>query len=186
MRTRLVSILALLLLPVSAFAHMHKAGVYLAYAGQQGSRLDGLELSTELVLNGPLSGSEPFYKASYSVFADVGAGWGEHNGGERTQAALMGGLRMTFSHHVLQPFVHAALAGVRTQDSEPNAADTSLGFDLGGGVSVGFEAREKKIWKYLRLRAQTDYTWLSGSDRLADHYFRFSIGVEVRFARPAK
>jgi hypothetical protein len=194
MRTRLVSILALLLLPVSAFAHMHKAGAYLAYAGQQGSWLNGLEMSAEVVVSDPLckpQGSAPpdcarWFKPSFSVFADVGAGWGEHNGGERTQAALMGGLRMTFSHHVLQPFVHAALAGVRTQDSEPNAADTSLGFDLGGGVSVGFEAREKKIWKYLRLRAQTDYTWLSGSDRLADHYFRFSIGVEVRFARPAK
>jgi hypothetical protein len=185
MRTRLVSVLALLLLPATAFAHMHKAGAYVAYAGQEGSWLNGLQLSTELVLNGPLDLSAPFYKASFSVFADVGAGWGEHNGGERTQAALMGGLRLTFSHHLAQPFLHVALAGVRTQDSEPNAADTSLGVDVGFGGSVGFRGNHD-IWKYVRLRAQADYTWLSGSDRLADHYFRLSAGVEVRFGRFAK
>jgi Outer membrane protein beta-barrel domain len=172
--------LLLLLVPAQAWAHLHKAAVYGAPSWSQGSSLGGVQLSGELVVH-KLPAESNVMHPLVGVFVDLGANWGEHGDGERTQAAVMVGGRVTWGRGWVEPFVHIAGARVRTQDSAPNDFDTAWGFDIGAGLSFRLSRAEK-----VYLRAQYDRTYMGGSDRITDKYKRFSVGIELRIHRAPK
>jgi hypothetical protein len=174
---RYLLILALLLLPAEARAHLHKAAVFGAGSFVEGSTIGGFQLSGELVVHRLPDGSKLLHP-HIGVFVDLGANWGEHDDGERTQAAVMVGGRCTWGRGPVQPFAHAAYARVRTQDSAPNDFDTASGFDVGGGLSTRLSRAEK-----VYFRVQYDYTHMWGSDRITHKYSRFSAGIELRIHR---
>jgi hypothetical protein len=166
-----------LLIPAPAHAHLHKAAMYAAGTFDQGSNLGGFELAGDVTVHKFPGPDRSKFNPQCSLFLDVGANWGSHGEGDRTQAALMAGGRATWGDWPVEPFVTLAYVLLRTQDSVPNVSDTRSGFDTGAGLSI------RIVNDRFYLRGQYDYTFLWGSDRIAHHYKRISIGVEVRIPR---
>jgi hypothetical protein len=169
-----------LLIPGESWAHLHKAAVFGAPTWDEGSSLLGFQLSGELIVH-KLPTDPKLLHPQVGLFVDIGANWGEHGAGERTQAAIMLGGRVTWGRGWVEPFVHVAGARVRTQDSAPNAFDTNSGLDVGGGFSFRVSKGER-----VYLRTQYDHAFMWGSDRIIHKYSRLSVGIELRIPRVYK
>lgn len=176
-------VLALLLIPAEARAHFHKAGAFGAVSWAKGSKLVGFQLSVErpfTKLQSP--DNKNAWKPMTSVFADVGANWGEHENGERTQATGMVGARSTWGDGRLQPSLHLALVAVHTQDSAANYSETPVGLGVGASLSLQLVEESPGITGVL-LRAQYDVVVLGGPEAPIQRYQRLSVGIELRFPR---
>jgi hypothetical protein len=181
---RYALILAVLLIPAEAGAHLHKAGLFAARSWNDGSTLGGFQFSGELRLGsipGTPSSKRPLLKPLFSLFGDLGAGWGAHGDGERTQAAAMLGISAAWREKRIQPSLHLGYAYVRTQDSAPSAFDSASGLDVGAALSIGLGSYET-----LFVRVQYDHVFMSDTDRLDRKFGRVSVGIELRFLPPPR
>jgi hypothetical protein len=167
--------LLLLLVPCQAWAHKHYKSASAAGSLDHQSTLPGFEISLEEML--PKKDCHGYKKTGpWSIFEDVGANWGDHRDGRRTQVALMVGVRYNFTFGKppgpFQPFVHLPLAFVYTEDS-PVVTDWAYGLGVGGGL--------RYCDHNACVRAQFDYVRLAWSEGFAKDYVRYSLGLEWRF-----
>jgi hypothetical protein len=180
---RCIFALLLLFVPSQAWAHIHIKAAYAGYSGNTGgSNLPGFQISVEEMLPKTDCGEDGQHRykrtGPWSIFEDVGANWGDHEQGRRTQVALMVGARYNFvfwkrgKAHPFEPFVHLPLAFVYTEDS-PVITDWAYGLGLGAGL--------RYCTDNACLRTQFDYVRLAWSEGFAKEYWRYSIGLEVRF-----
>ena len=181
-------VLAFLLIPIEARAHLHKAGAFFARSFDEGSRLGGFTIGGEFMLAGKTPGDSLChgYPASrctswLSLFVYTSTNWGPHNGGDRTQFALLGGVRATYTIPPLgervELYGHGIGAFVHTQDSKPNTVDRTGGAGVGGGIA--FDLRPSLRPKHeVVAKVQLDYLWLGG---VVSHYRLLSVGIEYRF-----
>jgi hypothetical protein len=175
--------LALLFIPAEARAHFHKAGAFGAVSWAKGSRLAGFQLSVDFPVTRPQDPKNlNDWKPMSMVFADAGANWGAAAGGQRTQATGMVGVRAVWGNWRIQPFVHAALATVHTQDSAARLADTAVGLGVGGGLSIVVR-EESTSRNAVLLRVQCDVVAAGGPEAPIQRYKRLSAGIEFRFPR---
>jgi hypothetical protein len=173
-------VVALLLLPAQAWAHLHKAGGRLAYAAVDGSLLSGFEASIEIMRYEKDPKPHDRETRWDSYFLDVGANWGPHDGVDRRQVAVLVGARGTrYLSKSFELFAEVTLGGVHTSDS-PGASAWSLAAGIGGGFAV--RLLRDDVW----MRPQYTYLRLSDSDTDARNYHRVSVGVEFRFWRVKK
>lgn len=181
-----------LLIPVEARAHLHKAGAFFGPSFDQGSRLNGITLGGEFMLPKTVKAGKDgaafkTKKTSWaSVFLSTSTNWGKHNGGDRTQFGLSGGLRATFAIPVLdrsfEVYGHGIGAFVHTQDSKPSTVDGTGGAGLGAGVTIDL-SHPLRLKREVVVRVQYDHLWLKGDIR---RYKLVSVGIEYRFGSYAK
>ena len=124
-----------------------KFGFYAGYAylHSDDGNLNGLRLSPEYRVKGPLS-----------VVGDFSAEFGKLASTDTTLLTLMGGLRVKKSFGAAAIYVHGLAGGVRTSSSispfqgvSISVSDTGLGLDGGGGL-------EFKLSR-LKMRVGADY-----------------------------
>jgi hypothetical protein len=185
-------IVVLLLIPVEARAHLHKAGAFFGPSFGRGSRLDGFTLGGEFMLpkkvNTIVAGVTGQTKKTgwLSVLLATSTNWGKHDGGDLMQFSLSGGLRATYAIPVLdkafEVYGHATGALVHTQGSTPNSDKGSKGGGLGGGVTIDL-SRPLGLQHEVVARVQYDHLWLKGDIR---RYELVSVGIEYRFGSYAK
>lgn len=171
-------VLPFLLLPAEALADSHKDELFSGFAYGNGSNLWGGQFSYARML--PIDQTKKTGRVG--LFGDFSLVSGPHHDGfNRTQIALMGGVRWQKRRVAgrLMPFLHAEVALVQTRDPAADSPDWAGGPGLGGGLDCLFN-------EHLVVRVQADHVWLQWSESTVKDYARYSGGIVIRFERHDK